>query len=131
MITELLRRAVTMDTVHEWTKVDYLCIQGVQNIVELERVLKEDGLSRAILEKVRKYGLSDNQIARVLGKAELDVYNYRMQETLMPVYKKVDTCAGQFESTAKYFYSTYETENESVQSDKKKVLVLGSGPIRI
>src|SRR5699024_6507021 len=53
------------------------------------------------------------------------------QETLMPVYKKVDTCAGQFESTAKYFYSTYETENESVQSDKKKVLVLGSGPIRI
>src|SRR5699024_12380527 len=50
---------------------------------------------------------------------------------LMPVYKKVDTCAGQFESTAKYFYSTYETENKSVQSDKKKVLVLGSGPIRI
>src|SRR5699024_3378861 len=73
----------------------------------------------------------DIQIARVLGKSELDVYNYRMQETLMPVYKKVDTCAGQFESTAKYFYSTYETENESVQSDKKKVLVLGSGPIRI
>ena len=131
IITELLRRGVTMETIHAWTKMDYLFIQRIQHIIELEKVLKEAGLSRPILEKVKKYGFSDIQIARVLGKSELDVYNYRMQETLMPVYKKVDTCAGQFESTAKYFYSTYETENESVQSDKKKVLVLGSGPIRI
>src|SRR5699024_12313019 len=109
----------------------YLYSKRIENMIELEKVLKEAGLSRPILEKVKKYGFSDIQIARVLGKSEIDVYNYRMQETLMPVYKKVDTCAGQFESTAKYFYSTYEMVNESVQLDKKKVLVFGSGPIRI
>src|SRR5699024_12718304 len=110
---------------------DYLINKRIQYIIELEKVLKEDSLSRSILEKVKKYGFSDIQIARVLGKSELDVYNYRMQETLLTVYKKVDTCAGQFESTEKYFYSTYETENEYVQLYKTKLLVLRSGPIRI
>src|SRR5699024_6706466 len=84
IITELLRRSVTMETIHAWTKMDYLFIQRIQHIIELEKVIKEAGLSRPILEKVKKYGFSDIQIARVLGKSELDVYNYRMQETLMP-----------------------------------------------
>src|SRR5699024_12182096 len=83
----------------------YLYSKRIENMIELEKVLKEDGLSRPILEKVKKYGFSDIQIARVLGKSEIDVYNYRMQATLMPVYKKVDTCAGQFELAAKYFRS--------------------------
>src|SRR5699024_4125180 len=112
IITELLRRGVTMETIHAWTKMDYLFIQRIQHIIELEKVLKEAGLSRPILEKVQKYGFSDIQIARVLGKSALDVYNYRTQETVMPVYTKGDTCAGQFESAANYYDSTYDMGNE-------------------
>lgn len=131
IITELVRRGVTLDTIHAWTQMDYLFLRNIQHIHELEKELRTVGLNKTIIEKVKKYGFSDIQIARVLDKTEIEVYHFRMQEDLLPVYKKVDTCAGQYESTAKYFYSTYETENESFRSDKEKVLVLGSGPIRI
>src|SRR5699024_8218866 len=104
IITELLRRGVTMETIHAWTKMDYLFIQRIQHIIELEKVLKEAGLSRPILEKVKKYGFSDIQIARVLGKSELDVYNYRMKENYETAYKNVYTSMGKFKSTAKYYY---------------------------
>src|SRR5699024_8326621 len=77
IITELLRRGVTMETIHACTKIYYLFIQRIQHIIELEKVLKEAGLSRHILEKVKKHGFSDIQIAHVLGKSELHVYNYR------------------------------------------------------
>src|SRR5699024_4419429 len=79
----------------------------------------------------KKYGFSDMQIARVWNTSEQDVYNFRTEKEIIPVYKMVDTCAAQFDSVAPYFYSTYEQENESIVTKKEKVLVLGSGPIRI
>src|SRR5690625_1652510 len=84
-----------------------------------------------MLKTVKQFGFSDMQIARIWNMTEKEVYDLRMQENILPVYKMVDTCAAQFESTAPYFYSTYEQENESNVTERKKVLVLGSGPIRI
>src|SRR5690625_951384 len=84
-----------------------------------------------MLKTVKQFGFSDMQIARIWNMTEQQVYDLRMQENILPVYKMVDTCAAQFESSAPYFYSTYEHENESIVSERNKVLVLGSGPIRI
>src|SRR5699024_4224758 len=88
-------------------------------------------LSADLLREAKYLGFSDIQLARVWGVSEDDIYDLRMNETIRPVYKMVDTCAAEFESTAPYFYSAYEDENESIVSDQEKVLVLGSGPIRI
>ena len=76
-------------------------------------------------------GFSDVTVAELWNTNERAIYDWRKEQGLIPVYKKVDTCAGEFESDTPYFYGTYEDENESVKSDKKSVVVLGSGPIRI
>ncbi len=84
-----------------------------------------------ILYRAKRMGFSDKALAKILGMKEVEVYELRRREGIFPVYKMIDTCASEFESYIPYFYSTYEEENESVVSDKKKVVVLGSGPIRI
>ena len=76
-------------------------------------------------------GFCDQYIARLWECAEIDFYNIRVENKMFPVYKMIDTCAAEFEGTVPYFYSTYEAENESIVSDKEKIIVLGSGPIRI
>src|SRR5699024_4195657 len=82
-------------------------------------------------QKAKQLGFSDIQLARVWNESEDKIYEIRMAEEIKPVFKVVDTCAAEYESTAPYFYSAYEDENESTVSEKEKVLVLGSGPIRI
>ncbi len=131
VIAELLRRDMSLDEIHASTKIDMLFLRKMQHIITLEKQLKQQSFDKEVLQHVKSYGFSDLQIARVLDQTEEEVYQYRMAEAITPVYKLVDTCAGTIETTAKYFYSTYEEENESIVTDKKKVLVLGSGPIRI
>ena len=83
------------------------------------------------LKYAKDYGFSDRVIAHRFGMTESEVYQLRQDNNIKPVYKMVDTCAAEFESTTPYYYGTYETENESIVTDKEKILVLGSGPIRI
>ena len=84
-----------------------------------------------VLRAAKHLGISDKYIGQVWGQTEKDIFRFRKRENLLPVYKMIDTCASEFESYVPYFYSTYEEENESIVSDKKKIVVLGSGPIRI
>src|SRR5699024_1665807 len=131
VIAELFRRGMTMEEVHAGTKIDYYFLRRMHHIIEMENELRKQPFDKEILLKVKKYGFSDKQIARVWEAKEDDIYRFRTEKGIKPVYKMVDTCAGTFESTANYFYITYETENESEVISKEKVLVLGSGPIRI
>ncbi|KIL50408.1 carbamoyl-phosphate synthase large chain [Jeotgalibacillus alimentarius] len=129
-IGEALRMGVTIENIHDWSKIDYFFLNKMNNIVQYEKVLSEN---RTIdtLYKAKRMGFSDKTIARLWDMTEEDIYNRRKAEGIMPVYKMVDTCAAEFESETPYFYGTYEDENESVVSNRKKVIVLGSGPIRI
>ncbi|WP_404409058.1 carbamoyl-phosphate synthase large subunit [Jeotgalibacillus malaysiensis] len=129
-IGEALRMGVSIEEIHEWSKIDYFFLNKMNNIVQYEKTLLEDQ-SYESLYKAKRMGFSDKTIAKLWNVTEEDVYNRRKSEGLMPVYKMVDTCAAEFESETPYFYGTYEDENESIVSSRKKVVVLGSGPIRI
>lgn len=130
-IGEALRRGVTIETIHEWSLIDLFFLHKLQKIVDFEKQVKEDPFNKEILHKAKKLGFSDKTIAEYAGVPELQVYETRKQLGIIPVYKMVDTCAAEFESETPYFYGTYEDENESIVTDKKSVVVLGSGPIRI
>src|SRR5699024_5159012 len=112
-------------------KITPFFLKKFKGILDLEKELKEQPFSRKLLNRAKKLGFSDIQIARAWESTENDVYELRMEENIVPIYKMVDTCAAQYDSKAPYFYSSYDDENESIVSDKEKVLVLGSGPIRI
>src|SRR5690625_1867930 len=131
VLAELLRRGMTIEAIHSDTKIDYFFLRKFKHIIDLENRLKQDPFSESGLKQAKEYGFSDQQLARMWDSDELTIYNERIKQQITPVYKMVDTCAGAFESKAPYFYSTYEEENESVRTDKEKILVLGSGPIRI
>src|SRR5690625_2003076 len=131
VLAELLRRGRTIEAIHEDTKIDYFFLRKFKHIIDLENELMNQPFEVKALKKAKKYGFSDQQIARMAETDDTTIYRIRMEANIAPVYKMVDTCAAAFESTAPYFYSTYEEENESVRTDKEKVLVLGSGPIRI
>ena len=130
-IAELLRRDVDVSHICDATKIDMLFIEKIKNIVEMETELKQGVKDIAVLKAAKKMGVSDKFIAKLWNCPEIDVYNLRMENNIVPVYKMIDTCGAEFESYVSYFYSTYESENESKVSDKKKIIVLGSGPIRI
>ncbi|ARK22660.1 carbamoyl-phosphate synthase large subunit [Sporosarcina ureae] len=130
-IGEALRRGVTIETIHEWSAIDLFFLRKFENIVRYEEILKENPYDKAIGYKAKRLGFPDVTIAQLWKTTEREVYDWRQEQGLVPVYKKVDTCAGEYESDTPYFYGTYEDENESVRTDKKSVIVLGSGPIRI
>ncbi|MBH0229079.1 carbamoyl-phosphate synthase large subunit [Halobacillus yeomjeoni] len=131
ILAEALRRAHTIDEIHEVTGIDYFFLNKMKRIIDLERALLHEGLHPELVRTAKEAGFSDLQIARVI-ESDLDtVLNYRREHSIQPVYKMVDTCAGEFVSETPYFYSSYEEENESLPSSSKKVLVIGSGPIRI
>ena len=106
-------------------------IDKLLNIVSEEENLKNAVGNKSALYKAKKMGFSDKAIAYLWNMNETDIFNLRKSAGIFPVYKMIDTCACEFESYVPYFYSTYEDENESVVSNKKKIIVLGSGPIRI
>ena len=130
-IAELLRRDVDVSHICDATKIDMLFIEKIKNIVLMENELKANVKDVAVLKAAKKMGVSDKFIAKLWNCPEIDVYNIRMENNIVPVYKTIDTCGAEFKSDISYFYSTYESENESIVTDKKKIIVLGSGPIRI
>lgn len=130
-IGEAIRRGTTLEEIHEMTKIDYFFLNKFQHIIDIERELKAHKGDIEYLKYAKDYGFSDKVIAHRFGMKEEDVYQLRHDNDIKPVYKMVDTCAAEFESAIPYYYGTYERDNESVVSDKEKVIVLGSGPIRI
>ncbi|WP_239254412.1 carbamoyl-phosphate synthase large subunit [Listeria ilorinensis] len=126
-----LRNGETIEALHEKTKIDLFFLYKFQQIIAWEEKLRTEPFSLETLTKVKQLGFSDPAVARLTGKTEQEIYDYRKQVGLLPVYKMVDTCAAEFESTTPYFYSSYEEENESIRTEKDSVIVLGSGPIRI
>ena len=130
-IAELLRRGVDIGLICDATQIDLLFLEKIKNITETERYLKAHRLDPAALAAAKRLGFSDAYIAKLWETDEDAVFALRKKEKIFPVYKMIDTCASEFESYIPYFYSTYEEENESISSDRKKVVVLGSGPIRI
>ncbi|MBO5280876.1 MAG: carbamoyl-phosphate synthase large subunit, partial [Clostridia bacterium] len=130
-IAELLRRGVTNKQIFDKTQITDFFIETLRNIVNIENEVKAAPFNRDVLLKAKKYGFCDRIIADLWGSDELTVYNYRLGKNVRPAYKMIDTCADQFEFYVPYLYSAYEGENETKRSDKKKIIVLGSGPIRI
>ncbi len=130
-IAELLRRATDLGLIYDATKIDMLFLEKVKNIVAMERKVKENKGDTDTLYAAKKMGFSDEFIGKLWDMNGEEIYKIRSLQNIFPVYKMIDTCASEFESYIPYFYSTYEEENESVVSDKKKIIVLGSGPIRI
>ncbi len=130
-IAELIRRKIDLGLIYNITKIDMFFIEKIKNIIEHEKILKENVNNIEILKEVKKLGLSDKYIAKIWNQKEEDIYLLRMKNKIRPVYKMIDTCSSEFKSYVPYFYSTYEEENETIISNNKKIIVLGSGPIRI
>ena len=130
-IAELLRLGTSVNSIAEATAIDRFFIRKLRSIAEEEKEVKANIGDVKVLREAKKMGFSDEVIARFWNMPESEIFALRKANGIVPVYKMIDTCASEFESYIPYFYSTYEDENESVISDKKKVIVLGSGPIRI
>ena len=130
-IAQWLRNGYSMEEIQKLTNIDYFFLNHIQRILDLETEMKSHPQDAEVLYRLKRNGFSDKYIARNWNMKEIDLYQMEQKEHIVPVYKMVDTCAGEFTSLTPYFYSTYEMENESIASDRKKVIVLGSGPIRI
>ena len=129
-IAQLFRLKADLMLIQHATQIDAFFLDKIHHIVSLEKRLKEDP-SEETLRKCKKYGFSNSYMAKVLHKSEKELYDLLTNLNIRPVYKMIDTCAAEFSAYVPYFYSTYESENESIVSDKKSIIVLGSGPIRI
>ncbi len=130
-IAQLIRLGCSLEDIHDQTKIDLFFLREVQQIVELESVVAAAPGCPDVLREAKRMGFSDKFIARLWNKPELEVYNLRKENNIFPVYKSIDTCAAEIPGYTPYLYSTYEQENESQVSDRRKIIVLGSGPIRI
>ncbi len=130
-IAELIRRDCDLGLIYGATKIDMFFLEKFQNIIRYEAVIAENVGNLEILKSAKKMGFSDAYIAGKWNMTDVEMYKLREEHDIFPVYKIIDTCAGEFDSYVPYFYSTYEQENESIVTDKKKIIVLGSGPIRI
>ena len=130
-IGEALRQGISIEVLHEWSMIDLFFLYKMEKIIKLENILKAAPFDLELGRKAKQFGFADKTLAQLWDSDEKTIYEWRKDKQLMPVYKKVDTCAGEFESDTPYFYGTYEMENESFRTKKKSVLVLGSGPIRI
>ena len=130
-IGEAFRRGASVETINDWSMIDPFFLRKLQKIVQYEQVIQANPFEFATLRKAKRMGFADITIAALWNTDERKIYEWRKEQGIIPVYKKVDTCAGEFESDTPYFYGTYEDENESIKSEKKSVVVLGSGPIRI
>ncbi len=130
-IAALLRLGTALEDIAAATGIDMLFLDVIANIVAMERRLAAAAGDLDALYEAKRMGFCDAAVARLWGAAEREIYDLRLEKGMLPVYKMIDTCASEFESYVPYFYSTYEEENESVISDRKKIVVLGAGPIRI
>ena len=130
-IAQLIRLGVHLSLIYNQTMIDMFFLDKIKNIVDFEPQLRANPDDVETLRQAKRMGFSDRYIGQVWGHNEKDVFRTREKLGMFPVYKMIDTCASEFDSYVPYFYSTYERENESIVSDRKKIVVLGSGPIRI
>lgn len=130
-IAELIWNGIDLREIFEITKIDMFFLEKIKKIVDFERVIADNKDNLGILYQAKRMGFSDKYIAKLWKTTEDEIYAIRKENKMFPVYKMIDTCASEFESYIPYFYSTYEQENESIVSNRKKIVVLGSGPIRI
>lgn len=133
-IAEAFRRGITQEEIHDLTKIDYFFLQKLMNLVQCEQELAqvtEGNLPEELLLRAKELGLADRYIAEFIGSTESAIRALRKEYNLKPAYKMVDTCAAEFEAQTPYYYSTYDLEDEAESQPVRKVVVLGSGPIRI
>jgi carbamoyl-phosphate synthase large subunit len=133
LVKEALKKGISVDQIVEITNIDKWFIENINQILDIENRIK---FSRKLIDKdllleAKKSGFSDSQIAKLIGVKEDDIRKLRIQLEILPTYKKVDTCAGEFEAQTPYYYSTFLKENESFASEKLRIAVLGGGPFRI
>lgn len=139
LVAEAFRRGWSLQQIQDLTSIDWWFLDKIEGLVQFEDELRRQILTPELLYQAKRKGFTDRSIAELRQEGqpgaayttEADVRVYRQEQNLRPVYKMVDTCAAEFEATTPYYYSTYETENEVIETSKEKVLVLGSGPIRI
>ena len=132
VIAEALRRGVSYDKIHEITKIDKWFIDKLAILVEMEQDLKTKPLTVELLKEAKRMEFPDKVIAELTGKSEKEIHDMRYENGIVAAFKMVDTCAAEFEASTPYYYSVFGSENEAEETTpKKKVLVLGSGPIRI
>ena len=130
-IAELIRRGVELALIYNSTKIDMFFLEKFKNIVEFEKVVAANPRDIETLRDAKRMGFSDKFIGQLWGMSQKEMFLLRREPNIFPVYKMIDTCASEFSSYVPYFYSTYEQENESIVSEREKIVVLGSGPIRI
>jgi carbamoyl-phosphate synthase large subunit len=133
-IYDAIKLGIPFKKIVEKTKIDIWFLKQIEELIKLERIIEKhhlDTIPKNLMFEAKQKGYADRQIAHLLRCLESEVYNKRIEQGINRVYKLVDTCAAEFEAKTPYYYSTFEFENESVVSNKKKVVVLGSGPNRI
>jgi carbamoyl-phosphate synthase large subunit len=133
-IAEALRRKLSVDEIHGLTRIDPWFLNNIKDIVKLEEKIRSLGwekMSRSVMQEAKEYGFSDNYLASLLGVKEQQVRKSRQKLGINAVYKTVDTCGAEFEATTPYLYSTFEKDCEANPSNRRKVIILGSGPNRI
>ena len=131
-IAEAIRQGISYEDIHRITKIDNWFIDKIAILVEMEQKLKTEELTAETLKEAKRLEFPDNVIAELTGKTEREIHDLRHDNGITASYKMVDTCAAEFAAETPYYYSVFGSENEVVEtSGKKKVLVLGSGPIRI
>jgi len=137
-IKHALENGFSVKEIHELTKIDPWFIEKIMNIVRIENELKEyskkgslENLPDEVLKRAKQYGFSDHQIAEIFGVTEREVRRLRKKKGIVSTFKMVDTCAAEFEAKTPYYYSSYEDENDSMPTKRRKVMILGSGPNRI
>lgn len=134
MIYDAMKLGISVKTIQKLTRIDMWFLQQIEEMIALEREIERyrlDTIPRDLLYEAKQKGYADRQIAHLLRCLESEVYSRRRELKINRVYKLVDTCAAEFEAKTPYYYSTFEDENESIASDRKKVIILGSGPNRI
>ena len=133
-IHEALKREMPLEQIHELTKIDPWFLYNLKQIVDKENLIIGRGFQRlddTFLRECKEYGFSDVQIGHLTGTSEQDIRSLRKEKGIIPVYKMIDTCGAEFESSTPYYYSTYEQENEAIETSGKKIIILGGGPNRI
>ena len=133
-IYDAIKLGIPLKTVFDKTKIDYWFLRQIEDLINVEKRIQKyslEDLPKELLYEAKQKGYADRQIAHLLQCLESEIFNKRHELGITRVYKLVDTCAAEFEAKTPYYYSTFEEENESVRSDKKKIIVLGSGPNRI
>ncbi|MBU5485389.1 carbamoyl-phosphate synthase (glutamine-hydrolyzing) large subunit [Clostridium sp. MSJ-11] len=130
-IAEGLKKGLSKNLINEVTGIDLWFLNGVENIINMEKRVEKESLSKEFLREIKELGFTDKLISELKGISTEEIERLREEYAVHPVYKMVDTCGGEFKSSTPYYYSSYELDNENIITEDKKVLIIGSGPIRI